>query len=168
MCGQFTFNTHSLMGRGKSFQQTTGTAVSTQTEWAWSEGKSWSCRTFSRKSGEESDLRSEGLLGHGEQIALTKTRCTDLFTLNYFRVLEILKALGWERILAVHVADGDLFQHMGNSITRTVVAGCLQRSSLYSQLSTDKDSSPCSHRGRCGKLGVPPPSFTSWTVVSLR
>lgn len=30
MCGQFSFDTHSLMGRRKSFQQTAGTAVSTQ------------------------------------------------------------------------------------------------------------------------------------------
>jgi hypothetical protein len=30
MCGQFIFDKHNLMGRRKSFQQTTGTAVSTQ------------------------------------------------------------------------------------------------------------------------------------------
>lgn len=166
MCGQFTFNTHSLMGRGKSFQQTTGTAVSTQTEWAWSEGKAEAAEPSGKV--ERSLTWGRRALRTRRTHSSYKDKVTDLFTLNYFRVLEILKALGWQRILAVHVADGDLFQHMGNSITRTVVAGCLQRSSLYSQLSTDKDSSPCSHRGRCGKLGVPPPSFTSWTVVSLR
>lgn len=132
VCGQFIFNTHSLMGRGKSFQQTAGTAVSTQRQ----NGPDLIVKAEAAKPWEGKVERSPVSWGRRralrtQKAALTKKsyRTCSHSKLSSERHLESLEALEWERILAVHTADReDLFQHMGNADHKKNYVGCLKRS----------------------------------------